>query len=447
MTSYVARRTPVHQGPAAWRAILPVHDAPMELAENCTVDFAIIGAGFAGLAAARRIRQTLPKARIGILEAGVIAEGATGRNSGFMIDLPHELAAHDYAGGVSSDRAMIALNRQAINFATSAVEDYDIPPAYFDRAGKINGAASVKTDGLNRSYAHHLTALGEVSERLDAQSMHDVTGSRHYVSGLFTPGTIMLQPAGFVQGMARGLRRSGVRIFENAGVLKFEKDGSHWRLHTAQHVVTAGKIILATNGHLESFGFARQRLMHIFLYASMTVELDATTLQKQGGAPRWGVTPSNPMGTTMRRIDSAQGGNRIITRTCASFLPGMEASAADLKRSARVHRQKFSQRFPQLADVPMEYTWAGHLCLSRNGVAVMRELDTNVFSACVQNGLGTTRGTLTGIGAADLACGATSAIAQHFMAEADPTRLPPPPLSTLGANVALRWKEWRATKE
>jgi hypothetical protein len=51
-----------------------------------------------------------------VLEASRLAEGASGRNSGFMIDLPHELTSDDYAGH-GDDRAMIALNRHAIAFA------------------------------------------------------------------------------------------------------------------------------------------------------------------------------------------------------------------------------------------------------------------------------------------------------------------------------------------
>jgi hypothetical protein len=77
----------------------------------------------------------------------------------------------------------------------------------------------------------------------------------------------------------------------------------------------------------------------------------------------------------------------------------------------------------------------------------MRELERNLFSACVQNGLGTARGTLTGIGAAELACGVASDITRHFTAEAEPSRLPPPALSTLGANIFLRWQEWKAGNE
>lgn len=446
MTNYTARRTPVHRGPAAWSAILPGQPAPVTLPGDQTVDVAIIGGGFAGLAAARRLRELDPGVKVAVLEASRLAEGASGRNSGFMIDLPHELTSDDYAGH-GDDRGMIALNRHAIAFARGAVQDYGINPDYFDPVGKVNGAASDSADALNRSYADHLTSLGEPNERLDAEAMYALTGSRHYVSGLYTPGTVMLQPAGFVRGFGEGLRAAGVGVWENTPVTGFSRCGTGWTVTTTRGRVTTGKVILANNGHLESFGFARNRLMHVFLYASMTVDLPAETVKALGGTPRWGVTPSDPMGTTMRRIDSALGGNRIITRTCASFLPGMEPTEADLKRTAAVHRQKFADRFPALAGVKQEYTWAGHLCLTRNAVSIARELDDGLYAATVCNGLGTARSTLTGIAAADLAVGLDTEVTRHFAAEAEPTKLPPKPFSTIGANAFLRFKEWRAGAE
>lgn len=446
MSLRMARRTPRHKGPAAWSAILPGQPAPMTLPGEVTVDVAIIGGGFAGLAAARRLRQIDPSLKVAVLEASRLAEGASGRNSGFMIDLPHELTSDDYAGH-GDDRGMIALNRHAIAFARGAVEEYSIHPAYFDPVGKVNGAASASADALNRSYADHLTSLGEPSQRLDAQAMHDLTGSRHYVSGLYTPGTVMLQPGGFVRGLGEGLRAAGTGIWEQTPVTAIEGGAQGWTLTTPQGRVTAGKVILANNGHLESFGFAANRLMHVFLFASMTVDLPADSLQRLGGQPRWGVTPSDPMGTTMRRIDTPLGGNRIITRTCASFLPGMEASDAALRRTAAVHVRKFADRFPALAGVKQEYTWAGHLCLARNGVSIARELETGLFAATVCNGLGTARSTLAGIAAAELAMGLQTDITRHFAAEADPVKLPPKPVSTLGANAFLRFREWRARRE
>lgn len=446
MTHHLARRLPVQEGPAAWNAILGPQPPARPLEGDMTADFVVIGAGFAGLSAARRLTQLQPGARVAILDAGRVAEGAAGRNSGFMIDLPHDLRSEDYSG-TGDDRAMIGLNRHAIGFARAAVEEYGIDRNFFDPAGKVNGAVSAAALAHNASYAKHLASLGESCEMLDAQAMRALTGSSHYAGGLYTPGTVMLQPAGYIRGLARGLATSGVEIFENTPATAFRRQSGTWRVETPRGALSAPRILLTVNGHLESFGFEKGRLMQIFLYGVMTPELDRDTIARLGGQPRWGITPSDPMGTSVRRIDTGQGGNRIVIRTCATLRPNTRPSHPEMRRAAGVMQRKFDQRFPQLAGTRMEHAWAGHLCLSLNGVAVMREIDDGVFSGCVQNGLGTARGTLTGIGAAELACGETSAVTRHFTAEPRPKRLPPQPFRQIGANAVLRWREWRAREE
>ncbi len=444
---FQAKRLPQHKGVAAWSDILGGRVSNPTLSQDEIADVTIIGGGFAGLSAARRLLQLDPCLRVVLLEAGVLAEGAAGRNSGFMIDLPHDLASDDYAGqGVAQDLRMIGLNRQAIRFAQEAVQDYKIDPNYADPVGKVNGAATAAGDAHNESYFNHLEVMGEASEKLDQQAMYELTGSRHYLSGLYTPGTLMLQPGGYIRGLGDGLSER-IAIHENSPVVSIEKTLSDWTVRTKSGSVSTGKVILANNGHLESFGVAKGKLLQLFLYASMTKELDKEALEKLGGNSRWGITPSDPMGTTMRRIDSAQGGNRIITRTCATVLPGMVPNDGHLKRTSKVHRKKFDERFPQLSGMEMAYTWAGHLCLSLNGVSVMRQVEEGVFAACVQNGLGTARGTLSGIAAAELAMGETSDITAFFADEVAPKKLPPEPFATMGANTYLRWKEWRAGAE
>lgn len=446
MTRYRAGILPILPGPAAWNAILGPATQYPPLQGSQTTDVLIIGAGFAGLSAARRVRQLEPSARIMVLEAGRIAESSAGRNSGFMIDLPHELTSDNYTGS-GDDRALIALNRKAIAFGEEAVAEYGIKRDYFDRSGKVNGAASAAAEAHNQSYAAHLAGLDEASEMLDSKAMTELTGSRHYRSGLFTPGTVTLQPAGYIRGMAHGLSQTGVAIHEKSAVISLTRQGATWCAQTETAQVSVGRVILTVNGHLESFGFETGRLMQLFLYAVMTPELDADALRRLGGQSRWGITPSDPMGTTVRRIDAGQGGNRIVTRTCATFAPGRRIGAAQVARAARVMQRKFDDRFPQLAGMKMDYAWAGHLCLSLNVVSVMRKLDDGLYSGCVQNGLGTVRGTLTGIGAAELACGADSEITRHFTSQARPKRLPPQPFRQIGANAVLRYREWRAQAE
>ena len=448
MTTHPATRTPVFNGPAGWAEILPPVPprARLEGAQGC--DVAIVGAGFAGLSAARRLHQIDPALDVVVLDAARIAEGGTGRNSGFMIDLPHDLTSSDYAGsGEGRDRQLTRLNRLAIDFAAGAVAEYAIPEGWFQRVGKINAAASNPGMAANVSYAQHLHDLSEAHEILDAQAMREITGTTYYQGGLFTPGTAMIQPAGYVRGFAAGLERAGVRIHENSAVIRLESNAQGWRLDTAQGHVQAARVVLANNGHLESFGFKRGRLMHIMLNACMTEELPPEALRALGGRECWGLTPADPMGTTLRRIGPAQGGNRIVIRQGGYYRPEMRTSAADLARVTRQMRRKFDARFPMLKGLRFAHCWSGHLCLSMNGVSVMRELEPGLIAACVDNGLGTTRSTLMGIGAAELICGETSTITDFFTADAEPGRLPLHPFDSIGANAYMRWKEWRSRME
>ena len=205
-----ARRLPRQPGPAAWAALLPPAPPPVPLEADGTADVAVIGAGFAGLSAARRLMQIDPGLRIAVLEAGRVGEGPAGRNSGFMIDLPHDLASEDYGG--ADDAAVIARNREAIAFARAAAAEYGLDRAVFDPAGKVNAAAGAGDDAHNRSYAATLAGLGEAHEMLDAGAMREMTGSPFYTSGLYTPETVMIQPAAYVRGLAAGLAQSSNRL-------------------------------------------------------------------------------------------------------------------------------------------------------------------------------------------------------------------------------------------
>jgi len=445
MDAVRAARLPVDPGPAGWNELLPAPPPARALAGHVEADFLVIGGGFAGLAAARRLTQVAPGARIVALEARRVGQGPAGRNSGFMIDLPHDLASEDYGGAVGADIAQTRQNRAAIGFAAAMAADFGLGDEAFARSGKINAAASDKGHRHNLAYAAHLAAMGEAHEMLDATRMREITGTDYYLGGLFTPGAAMIQPALFVRGVARGLISGGVRIFENAPVVALDRDGP-WRAETPGGSVAAPRVILAVNGHAQSFGFFAGRLLHVFTYASMTRALGENEVRALGGAPRWGVTPADPMGTTVRRI-SGTGGDRIVVRNRFTCDPSMEVSAARIARVARDHDRAFAARFPMLGGVAMEYRWGGRLCLSRNGVPASGEVAPDLYAACCQNGLGAAKGTLLGMVTAELAAGSPSALCDEVMAHDPPRRLPPAPLTYLGANAVMRWGEWKAGRE
>ena len=437
-------RLPQDPGPAGWARILPDAPPTLPLQDKITADWLVIGAGFAGLAATRRLSQLRPDDRIVVLEATRVGEGPAGRNSGFMIDLPHDLSSKDYGGAVDQDRTQIADNRFAIAFAADMVRALGLPDEAFRQTGKINGAATEKGRKHNESYAAHLNALGEAYEMLDADQMKAMTGTAFYQSGLFTPGTAMIQPAMFVQGVARGLRSNRMEIFEDSPVIALRK-ATDWVAETPDGQVTAPRVILAVNGHLQSFGHATGRLVHVHTYASMTRPLSKDECARLGGERDWGLTPADPLGTTVRRI-SGTGGDRIVIRNRFTYDPDL-APAASMESIWRDHDQSYAARFPMLPGVDMAYRWGGRLCLSRNNVQVVSELEPGLFAACCQNGLGTVKGTLAGVLAAELAAGHQSERLDRALAAPAPQKLPPRPLATLGARARLRWGEWRAGQE
>lgn len=443
----VVKRLPVETGRSGWEAISTRGFAPQRLEADLTADWIIVGAGFAGLSAARRLLQLRPSERIVVLDARQLAEGPAGRNSGYMIDVPHNLSSGGYsAAGAESTALEIAQNRYAIDFARSAAQEYGMGAHAFDPCGKINAAATERGLALNARYAESLAGIGEAHEILDAQSMRELTGSDYYLGGLRTPGAVLIQPADYIFSLARGLHQQ-VRLFENSPVMALERQGSAWKATTPQGSVSAPRVILAVNGHIQSFGHFKGRLMHVFTYASMSAAFEQKDFgARVSGAARWALLPADPMGATVRKISSA-GGSRIVVRTRFTYDPGMQVSQARVAAVAALQARSFAARFPALKKVPLEYSWAGRLCLSLNSVAGFGELEPGLFSACVENGLGTVKSTLAGVLAADLATGTASPHAQALMNQPKPTLLPPEPLAWLGINAVMRWQELRAGRE
>lgn len=442
MSTIEVKRLPVEAGISGWEALHPRSTPLRALDTDVTANWLIIGAGFAGLSAARRLMQTRPGEKIVMMDALEVAKGTAGRNSGFMIDVPHNLSSGEYSVSDAASTAQeIAQNRFAIGFAAAAAADFGMSAETFDPSGKINAAATKRGLSLNANYARSLERIGEKYELLDAAAMRGITGSDYYCGGLYTPGAVMIQPAGYIREFARGLGEA-VQIFENSPVVNLRKQDGLWKAQSTRGSVSAPKVIVAVNGHIESFGFFSRRLMHIFTYAAMT----AAFSDKAVGAPRWAILPADPMGATLRKI-TTNGQSRIVVRTRFTYDPGMEISQKRLSDIAAEQQKSLIARFPNLAHVPMDYSWAGRLCLSRNHTPAFGELDENLYSACCENGLGTVKSTLAGVMAVDLATGTPSAMLKDYVNHPQPAKLPPEPLAWLGISSVIRFQELRAGRE
>jgi glycine/D-amino acid oxidase-like deaminating enzyme len=447
MSTHTIKRLPVDTGVSGWEAISK-RSTPVRMLDGAvTADWLIIGAGFAGLSAARRLAQLRPDDRIVVMDAHEVAKGPAGRNSGFMIDVPHSLSSGEYSvAGESATALEIAQNRFAIEFAAQAARDYGMSAETFDPSGKINAAATERGLKLNINYASSLNSIGEQYELFDAAQMREITGSTYYQGGLYTPGAVMIQPAQYIRDLAAGLEGK-VTLFERSPVIELSQAGSGWIARSHRGVVNAPKVILAVNGHIEDFGHFQGRLLHVFTYASMTAGYRDDQFNKVvPGKAKWALLPADPMGATVRKI-SANGLSRIIIRTRFTYDPSIQVTPRRVAAVAEEQRHSLDLRFPELKDTPLEFSWAGRLCLSRNSAPAFGEIEQNLYSACCENGLGTVKSTLAGVMAAELATGTHSKILESFSHSPGPSRLPPRLLTRLGVNSVIRWQEFKAGKE
>lgn len=447
MSRHVIKRLPVDTGVSGWEAVSERGFAAKALEGDITADWLIIGGGFAGLSAARRLLQLRPEDKIVLLDAREIAKGPAGRNSGFMIDVPHNLSSGEYS--VADEKATIEeirQNRLAIAFAAEVAAEFGLSRETFDPSGKVNAAASDRGLSLNENYARSLMSIGEEHRLLDAGDMRALTGSAYYRGGLYTPGAVLIQPADYIRGLAKGLH-SRLSIYEHSPALELSKEGRDWKARSNRGSVSAPKVILGVNGHIESFGHFAGRLMHIFTYASMSAAFSGNEFGLGAtGADRWAILPADPMGATVRKV-TLGGRSRIVIRTRFTYDPSLQVSEKRVAGIAAEQRRSFDARFPDLESLPFDYSWAGALCLSRNHVPAFGEVEEGLYSACCENGLGTVKSTLAGMMAAELATGTRDPALDQYRDQPEPTRLPPAPLAWLGINSVIRFQELRAGRE
>ena len=258
-----AKRLPIDPGPPAWREILPQQKRYPDLENTASTDWLIIGGGFTGLSAAKRLCELSNNDKIVLIEANEIASGPAGRNSGFMIDLPHELGSGSYQDTIERDKLHVKLNRYALNFAKNSSKEYEMPKEAADPVGRINSYVNITGKKHNQEYSKHLEQLGEKFENLSADDMKDITGSEFYSGGLFMPGCLMLQPALYISKLAEGISnqfQNNFKLFEHTPALELKNNINEWIVKTPKGIIKTKKIIMAVNGHIESFGFFEKRL-------------------------------------------------------------------------------------------------------------------------------------------------------------------------------------------
>jgi glycine/D-amino acid oxidase-like deaminating enzyme len=431
---------PRDEGPAGWGALLPPRVPRSPLDGAVRADWTVLGAGFTGLAAARRLAEARPGDLIVVVDALAVGEGASGRNSGFAID-----HAHTLGGGVAaaeSAKGQKRLYTAAIDHLRHMVETHHID-CDWRTCGKVHAAVSPRgREKYLKPLLGELDHIGESFEWLDGSAVRAMTGLDHYAAGIYTPGTVLVNPAALVRGLADTLPEN-VTLYEHTPVTGID-GGDPIRLKTARGQVDTAKLIVAGNAFTPALGFAGNKLMPLVAFASLTAPMSEAERRALGGDVTWGLTPANAfVAPTIQRT----GDHRILYRDGIAYRPALAFGASELSRIRIRHEENFRARFPTLADLKLEHTWGGYLCMSRNQDSVFGQVADNVWAAAGFQGIGVTRGTIAGRLVADVAMGADNPLIEDMMRIARPPANPPRPLFDIGVTLRMGWEAWTERDE
>ncbi|MDH3388386.1 MAG: FAD-binding oxidoreductase [Gammaproteobacteria bacterium] len=423
-----------------WSHILGPRTPKPSLAGAQRARWVVVGAGYAGLAATRRLAENRPDDKVILLDAGEVGENASGRNSGFAIDLPHNVGSS--LEELDGSHRYMALARAAIDYHETQIERYGID-CDWTRPGKYHCAVSEQgVHEVLEPFATELDALNEPYTWVDKAQLDGRLGTTHFAAGVYTPGCRLMNPAALVRGLADNMPEN-VTLYENSPVVSLDL-GPEITLTTPRGQVVAEQMILGVNGFADRFGYFEQRLLPMAANASLSRQLTAAERDALGCEENWGVTPANAFASITMRYTSD---HRILIRNNIYHNPKMREAESYRAHMKQVHKRLFDERFPMLPDVDMEYTWTGFICLAQNGAPGFGRLADNVYTSVCQNAVGVTKGTAGGMLAADMACGIDNELIGYMESLGTPNRLPPRPFLDIGVRLRFAWDLWKARKE
>jgi glycine/D-amino acid oxidase-like deaminating enzyme len=354
-----------------WWEAAPRRDYPVP-ALPASVDIAIVGSGYTGLSAA------LTLARAGrsvlVLEAREIGYGASTRNGGAV----GETLRHSYTtliGRVGRERAA-ALYRgvaQARAFVEHLVTSEGID-CHFARVGRFLGAHRREDyDSMARDIEARKRDLGLDAEMVSHADVRTAIGSDAYFGGRIIHTDANLHPGLFHQGLLDRALAAGVTITPQTPVTSVMRDGARFRVGTSRGNVSAGHVVMATNGYTGPLSnWLRRRLIPIQSQIIATEPLPAEMISRL--VPR-----GRQLGDTRRLHNyyrTSPDGTRILF--------GGRAGANELSdrlKSAEQLRQQMISIFPELQHTRITHAWAGFIAYTFDALPHMTEHDGIHYSA------------------------------------------------------------------
>ena len=342
-----------------WQATAPRFSTAARGGVSGRYDVAVIGAGFTGLGAARRLAKD--GRSVVVLEAGSVGSGASARNGGHVNNgLAHSFLAAQAAFGTARATAMYRAFDEGIETIERIIAEDGIDCA-FRRGGKLKLAAkTAHVEGIARNCEAVRRNADPDVVMLSRADLAGEIGSDIFHGAMLQPKSAMMHVGRFAVGLAEAAARYGATIHENAPVTARRPDGAGLELTTPQGSLRADKVLLATGAYTSAaFGYFRRRIVPVGSFLIATRPLTGAEVAATMPGNRTCVTSLN-VGNYFRLAPD----NRLIFGGRARF-SAVSDQISDAK-SGHILQAALTRIFPQLHRIEIDHCWGGLVDMTRD---------------------------------------------------------------------------------
>ena len=410
------------------------------LDKNQKCDYLIVGAGYTGLSAARKLSEINPNKKIIIVDAQLAGEGSSSRNSGYLVDttLNDGFTSNK---DINNYKTKVKIYNLGITAVKKFIKQYQVD-CDWNECGKYFASSNIKDISIAKKFSELLSKLNFNNKILNRKELENKLGTSFYKIAVFTEGGILINPAKLVRAMIDVLPRN-VELYENSPLIKWNKNNNFIDCQFEKNSIQTNKIIFCTNGFLKSLNVKKIFNFPLTLTASMTRPLDDEEFKSLGEPKEWGVLPIRPMGATIRFTKD----RRLLIRNTAEMKNPNSMSKYELEKRKLVHLKGLIKRFPTLKTNLIEDSWSGIVSRSRNSSQIFEMIEKNIYVAGCYNGSGIGVGTLFGEQIAIMASDQQSNEIEIINKRVKPNWLPPSPILNLGVQTRLFFERLRAKSE
>jgi glycine/D-amino acid oxidase-like deaminating enzyme len=385
-----------------WEASVPQPRQDRQLIGNAAFDVAVIGAGFAGLSAALRLAQS--GVSVCVLEAEHVGYGASGRNGGFCCLGGTKLDERQLIRtfGLEEARRFVAYQVAGINLVAQRLDTWGVAADRHSR-GEIYLAHRPKDVKALAAHAAFLKETFGIRARHLSKAELDAEGygGPAFYGGLHMPYGFALNPMAYVLALADQVRGAGGKIFSKSAVTGLTRTGERWNLETRHGLVRSRKVVLAGNGYADEAvpKWLHGRTLPVMSSVQVTRPLSDDELAAQGWTADTMAADTRILLHYFRLLPD----RRFLFGTRGGVFENAQALAA-MHHRARAH---FRALFPAWADVEPDYSWHGHVCLSRTLTPFVGEVPglPGIYAAMGWHGSGIALASISGEKVAGLITG------------------------------------------